>query len=63
MLSRIASRQTTASTPPAPAPEWPTIDLIELIGTFRAISSPRASLIAAVSALSFRSVDVPWALM
>ncbi len=53
----------TASRPPAPAAAWPVIDFVELMATRRACSSPSAILMAAVSALSFSSVDVPWALM
>ena len=39
------------------------MDLVELIFALRACSSPKASLMASVSLLSFKGVLVPWALM
>ena len=49
--------------PPAPDTRCPVIDFVEEIGIARARSSPRASLMAAVSVRSFRGVLVPCALM
>ena len=51
----------TASMAPEAQRQWPIMDLIEEAGTRRA-RSPRASLIAAVSAESFCGVAVPCAL-
>ena len=43
-------------------PNWDYGPLVDEIATFRAASSPRASLIAAVSVRSLAAVDVPCAL-
>src|SRR5258708_2656753 len=59
---RRAIRQITASTEPAAPSKWPMLDLVELTGIFFACS-PAQRLIAAASALSFKGVPVPWALM
>ena len=51
----------TLSMPPAPPNKWPVMDLVELTVNFLAWS-PKAALIALVSLMSPRGVDVPWAL-
>jgi hypothetical protein len=50
-----------ASTAPAAPSRCPIADLVELTG-MSAARSPRAALIAFVSAASFSGVEVPWAL-
>ena len=56
------SARCTSIAPAAPS-MWPVMDLVDETGTRLAASSPRASLMAAVSAASLSGVEVPWALM
>ena len=60
--SWTASAQAAASIADAAPIVWPSIDLIELIGTCGA-ASPNARFTAAVSMRSLTAVPVPWALM
>src|SRR5580765_3475025 len=60
--SRKAIKQTTASTAPAAPSRWPILAFVELIESLGA-ASPAQRLIAWASALSFRGVPVPCALM
>ena len=59
----MVSIEKIASSAPEPPRQWPIIDLVEETATLRAFSSPRASLMARVSAMSPGGVEVPWALM
>ena len=63
MPSCRAMTAATASIPPAAPRACPVMDLVEHRMARRASVSPRASLMAAVSDLSFRGVPVPWVLM
>ncbi len=58
----IASTVMIPSAAPAPPSRCPTIDLVEDTATLCAASSPRPTLVAAVSAGSFLAVPVPWEL-
>ena len=53
----------TASVAPAAPSMWPVMLLVELMTALRASSSPSAFLMAMVSVLSLRGVEVPWALI
>ena len=55
-------QQTINSTPPAAPKRWPVIDLVELTASLEAYL-PKVFLIANVSILSFKAVEVPWALI
>ena len=61
-LSRIARIEKIASTTPAAPSRCPVIDLVELTASFFACS-PKARLMATVSALSPSGVEVACALM
>ena len=60
MPSFTASTLAMASTAPAAPSMWPVMDLVELTISFPAWS-PNTFFRAAVSPLSFRGVEVPWA--
>src|SRR4051794_2437087 len=60
-LSRSASTQKIASTPPAAPSRWPVIDLVDDTINFLD-ASPKQAFIACVSARSPAGVEVPCAL-
>ena len=62
MPSVMVLTQAAASSDPAAPKEWPIIDLVELMGMLYA-RSPNNLLMATLSRVSFKGVDVPWALM
>ena len=57
-----ANTHRAASTAPLAPSRWPVMDLVELTIS-RSAWAPNTRRMAAVSPLSLRGVEVPWALM